>query len=48
VIASQGVSPDDVYHSVARRYCHVTLLVCISAAGDALIFWLLASRAWPK
>jgi hypothetical protein len=27
---------DDVYHSVARRYGHVTLLACVSAAGDAL------------
>jgi hypothetical protein len=36
VIAAQAVSPEDVYHSVGRRYGHVTLVTCISAAGDAL------------
>jgi hypothetical protein len=35
-IASQVVSPEDVYHSVARIYGHVTLLACVSATGDAL------------
>jgi hypothetical protein len=36
VIASKVVAPDDIYHSVARRYRHVTLFACASAAGDAL------------
>jgi hypothetical protein len=36
VIPSQAVSPDDVYHSVARRYRHATLLACVSVGGDAL------------
>jgi hypothetical protein len=35
VIAPQEVSPEDVYHSAALRYSHVTLLACVSAAGDA-------------
>jgi hypothetical protein len=43
-IAPQVVSPDDIYRSVARRYRHMTLLACISAAGDAPTFWLLAQR----
>jgi hypothetical protein len=34
VIVSRSVSPDGVYHSVSRRYRHVTLLACITATGD--------------
>jgi hypothetical protein len=36
VIAPQQISPDDLYHSVQWRYRHVTLLACVSAAGDVL------------
>ena len=36
VIVPRLVSPDDVYHAVSRRYRHITLLACVSAAGDAL------------
>jgi hypothetical protein len=36
VIVPQGIPADEVYHSVSRRYRHVTLLACVSAAGDAL------------
>jgi hypothetical protein len=35
VIAPQEVSRQDVYHSVARRYGHLTLHACVSVAGDA-------------
>jgi hypothetical protein len=36
VIVPRSVSPDDVYHPVRPRYRHMTLLACVSAAGDAL------------
>jgi hypothetical protein len=36
IIAPRSVPADQVFHSVARRYRHVTLLACVSAAGDAL------------
>jgi hypothetical protein len=36
MILPRSVRPDDVYHSVSRRYRHVTLLACIAAAGDTL------------
>jgi hypothetical protein len=38
---------DEVYHSVARRYSHVTLLACISAMGDALTPKVIMAVAFP-
>jgi hypothetical protein len=36
VLAPVAVSAGEMFHSVSRRYRHVTLLACVSAAGDAL------------
>jgi hypothetical protein len=36
VIAAVSVAKKDVFHPVSRRQCHMTILVCVSAAGDAL------------
>jgi hypothetical protein len=36
VIAPRSIPADEVYHSVSRKYRHVTLMACVSAAGDAL------------
>jgi hypothetical protein len=36
IIAPAGVAKRDVYHPVSRRHRHMTLLACVSAAGDAL------------
>jgi hypothetical protein len=36
VIVLAEVRKEDVHHAVSRRHCHVTLLACVSAAGDAL------------
>jgi hypothetical protein len=36
VIVPRTVSQDNVYHSVSRRYRHLTLLACVSAGGDTL------------
>jgi hypothetical protein len=36
IIAPRSIPADQVFHSVSRRCRHVTLLACISAAGDAL------------
>jgi hypothetical protein len=36
VIVPQVIPADEMYHSVSRRYRHVTLLACVSAVGDAL------------
>ena len=36
VIVPADVRKEDVYHAVSRRHRHVTLLACVSAAGDAL------------
>jgi hypothetical protein len=33
VLATLTVSASEVFHSVSRRYCHVTLLACVSVAG---------------
>jgi hypothetical protein len=36
VIVPRTVSQDNVYHSVSRRYRHLTLPACVSAGGDTL------------
>jgi hypothetical protein len=36
IIALRPIPADQVFHSASRRYRHVTLLACVSAAGDAL------------
>jgi hypothetical protein len=36
VIVAADIRKEDVYHAVSRRHRPVTLLVCVSAAGDAL------------
>jgi hypothetical protein len=36
VLAPVTVSAGEAFHSVSRRYRYVTLLTCVSAAGDAL------------
>jgi hypothetical protein len=36
IIAPRSIPADQVFHSVSRRCHHVTLLACVSAAGDAL------------
>jgi hypothetical protein len=36
VIAPLDVAAGNVFHPVSRKYRHVTLLACVSAAGDAL------------
>jgi hypothetical protein len=33
----QNILADDMYHSVSRRYRHVTLLACVSVAEDVLM-----------
>jgi hypothetical protein len=47
VIVPRSVSPDDVYHSVSRRYRPVTLLACISAVGDALTPTIISASPIP-
>jgi hypothetical protein len=36
VVVPADVRKEDVYHAVSRRHRHVTLLACVSPAGDAL------------
>jgi hypothetical protein len=36
IIAPRSIPADQVFHSISRRYHHVTLLACVSAAGHAL------------
>ena len=36
VIVSTSIDPSNVYHSVKRSLTHMSLLVCISLAGDSL------------
>lgn len=53
VIVPYSVKDEDVYHSVTRRYKHLTLLACVSAAGDALTPMVITSNAiknsiWSK
>jgi hypothetical protein len=43
VVASAAVRKEDIYHFVARRHRHMTILTCISAAGDALTSILITS-----
>jgi hypothetical protein len=47
VIVPRSVSPGDVYHSASRRYQHVILLACISAAGDALTPMIISVSSIP-
>jgi hypothetical protein len=47
LIVPRSISPDDVYHPVSRRYRHVTLLVCVSAAGDGLTPWINSASPVP-
>jgi hypothetical protein len=44
VIVSAGVRKDDVYHTISRRQRHITLLACVSAAGDALTPMLITTN----
>jgi hypothetical protein len=43
VIAPRSVSPHDVFHPVSRKYRHLTLLACVSAAGTSLTPMVLTS-----
>jgi hypothetical protein len=45
VIAPSIVRKEDVYHSVSRRHRHVTLLTCLSAAGDSLTPMIITGSA---
>lgn len=36
VVVPKDVNKNNVYHSISRKMQHVTMLVCVSAAGDAL------------
>ena len=36
VVLPKDVNKNNVYHSISRKMQHVTMLVCVSAAGDAL------------
>jgi hypothetical protein len=36
LITPAGVHKEDVHHTVSRRQRHITLLACVSAAGDTL------------
>jgi hypothetical protein len=36
IIAPRFISSDEVFHAISRTYHRVTLLSCVSAAGDAL------------
>jgi hypothetical protein len=45
VIVPRHILPDDVYHSVQRRYRHVTLLACVSAAGDTVTLMVISGAA---
>jgi hypothetical protein len=47
VIVPRSVLPDDVDTPVSRRYRHITLLVCVSAAGDALTPMIIMGSATP-
>jgi hypothetical protein len=35
-IAPWSIPSDEEFHVLSRRCCHVTLLICVSAAGDAV------------
>jgi hypothetical protein len=37
VIVPQNILPDEIYHSISRKYRHVTLLACVSVAEDVLM-----------
>jgi hypothetical protein len=36
VLVPASLSPDDIFHPISRRYSHITILACVSVAGDAL------------
>jgi hypothetical protein len=44
VIVPADVGKEDVYHAVSRRHRHITLLACVSAAGDAPTPMLIAGN----
>jgi hypothetical protein len=45
IIAPSAVRKEDVHHAVSRRHRHVTLLACVSAAGDALTPLIVTTNA---
>jgi hypothetical protein len=45
VIAPAAVRKEDVYHSESRRPRHMTLLACVSAAGDAITPMLITTTS---
>jgi transposase len=47
VIAPAEVHPEDVFHPISRRFRHMTLVVCVSAGGDALCPMLIMASAIP-
>jgi hypothetical protein len=47
VIVPRSVSTDEVYHSLSRRYRHVTLLACVAAAGDAITPMIISAFPIP-
>jgi hypothetical protein len=48
VIVPSRVDANDVFHPVSRRCRHMTLLVCVSAAGDALCPMIILGQAIPN
>jgi hypothetical protein len=48
VIVPAEVGKEDVYHAVSRRHAHVTLLACVSTAGDALTPMLITGNPMLK
>jgi hypothetical protein len=47
VLVPASVDSDDVFHPVSRKYKHMTLLVCVSAGGDALCPMLIVANEIP-
>jgi hypothetical protein len=47
VVASAAVAMEDVYHSVFRGPHDITLLACVSAAGDAMTSLFITAALIP-
>jgi hypothetical protein len=47
LITSAPVPKEDAYDSVSRRPLHITLLACVSAAGDVMIPLFMTSTLVP-
>jgi hypothetical protein len=48
LIIPSSVDSHTIFHPVTRRFKHMTLLVCISAGGDALCPLLITAQALPQ